>query len=112
MPGPQPSWQREPCPAWCAREHDEDDIPLDRYHQGEPSLLPVLMSDHPEEPRTDTFAPVDLTIRVGRYVDEIVDWVTIEPVTPAARMVLTTESAHRLAQRIQEQLGQHEAAEE
>lgn len=113
MPGPQPSWQREPCPPWCIREHDEDDIPLDRYHQGEPSLLPVLMSDHPEEPRGDTFAPVDLTIRVGRYVTEVVDWVAIEPVAlSVARMVLTAESAERLAQLIRDRLSKPEVTDE
>lgn len=113
MPGSQPSWQHQPCPAWCIREHDEDDIPLDRYHQAEPSRLPVLMSDHPEEPRLSTFAPVELTIRVGRYVDEMVGWVAIEPVELAApRMVLTAESAHRLAKQVQDQLRQQAAADE
>jgi hypothetical protein len=105
MPGPQPSWQREPCPAWCVREHDEDDIPLDRYHQSEPSVLPVLASERPEEPHGNRFAPVDLTIRIGRYVGEVVDWVAIEPIALSApRVVLTAESAHRLAQRVEEQL--------
>jgi hypothetical protein len=101
MPRPQPSWQREPCPPWCIREHDEHDIPLDRYHQGEPSVLPVLISTGPEEPRVATFEPVDLTLRVGRYAGEVVDWVAIEPVDlTVPRMVLAAESADRLAQRL------------
>lgn len=97
---PQPPWQREPCPSWCVREHAEDDIALDRYHQGEPSSVTVLMSTGPEEPRGATFAPVELTLRLARYVDEVVEWVAIEPVRPfEPRMVLTAESARRLVER-------------
>jgi len=108
MPGPQPSWQVEPCPPWCVREHDEDDIALDRYHQGEPSRLQVSMSTTPEEPREATFATVALTLRTGRYVGESVDWIAIEPVAP--RMTLTAESARRLGQRLAQQLAQHSSA--
>lgn len=105
MSSPEPSWQREPCPPWCVREHDEDDIPLDRYHQSAPSLLPILMSGYPEEPRSSTFVPAELTVRVGRYSTEVVEWVAIEPVALSApRLVLTAESAYRLAQQVKEQL--------
>ena len=103
MPGPQPSWQAEPCPPWCDREHDEDDIALDHYHQGEATTLPVLMSTAPEEPRAATFAPVDLVIRVGQYAGEGVDWIAIE--STRTRMTLTVDSARRLAERLTEQLG-------
>jgi len=106
MPGPQPSWQHEPCPSWCVREHDEDDLALDRYHQGEPSTLSVTMSTKPEEPREGTFTAVDLMIRVGRYAGESVDWVAIEPAMP--RMTLTAGSARRLAQRLTAQLAEHD----
>lgn len=107
MPGPQPSWQQEPCPPWCVREHDEDDIALDRYHQGEPSVLPVLISTGPEEPRSATFESVDLTIRVGRYAGDLSDWVAIEPVQlTAPRMVLAAESADRLVQRLGQMLAE------
>lgn len=108
MPGPQPSWQREPCPPWCIREHGEDDIALDRYHQGEPVPVPAVLSADPAEPRAATFTAVDLTLRTGQYVGEVVDWVAIEPAAQAApRIVLTAESAHRLARRVAELLAGH-----
>jgi hypothetical protein len=67
--------------------------------------VPVLSSTHPEEPRGSTFRAADLTIRVGRFDGEPIDWVAIEPVEPTApRLVLTTESAGRLAQRVSEEL--------
>lgn len=103
MPGPQPSWQREPCPRWCVREHRESDLPLDRYHQGTPWAIPVAMSTDPAEPRTTTFATVEVSVHAGRYVGELVDWVAIEPLGPEPqRLVLTAESAQRLARQITE----------
>ncbi|MEX0428453.1 hypothetical protein AB3X52_12550 [Nocardioides sp. DS6] len=110
MPGLQPSWQREPCPLWCIREHGEDDIALDRYHQGPPASLSVAMSTRPDEPHHNNFETVDLTLRVGRFSGEIVDWVAIEPIElTVPRIVLTAESASRLAQRVKEMLAHHAA---
>lgn len=106
MPGTPPSWQAEPCPTWCIREHAEDDVALDRYHQGEATTLPILMSTAPDEPHQETFAPVDVMVRIGRYAGEATDWVAIEPVVP--RMTLTVESARRLTQHITEQLDRHQ----
>lgn len=107
MPGPQPSWQDEPCPPWCIREHVEDDLVLDRYHQGEASTLSVMMSTDPGEPRAATFEAAELMIRVGRFDGERTSWVAIEPVSP--RMTLTAESARRLSQRIAAHLAQGES---
>lgn len=107
-----PTWQREPCPRWCIRDHDKDDIALDRYHQGSATTIPVLMSIEPEEPRSATYVPVDLAIRVGRYAGELIDWVAIEPVKPAPRLVLTAESAERLAQQVTAQLAEHAALDQ
>ena len=105
MPGPQPSWQPEPCPPWCVREHEESDLPLDRYHQAEPALLPVLVSTDPAEPRDATLTAADLTLRLGAYAAEPVSWIAIEPVADGARLVLSTDSARELARRITELLG-------
>jgi len=102
MPGPRPSWQAEPCPPWCDREHDENDIELDRYHQGEPRTMSVLTSTNPQEPRQATFSPADLVIRTGRYVGEGVDWIAID--STRTRIILTVDSARRLAERLTEHL--------
>ncbi|WP_017933027.1 DUF6907 domain-containing protein [Nocardioides sp. Iso805N] len=108
-----PTWQREPCPRWCIRDHDEDDIALDRYHQGSATTVPVLMSTDSEEPRSATYVPVDLAIRVGRYAGELIDWVAIEPVRlTAPRLVLTAESAARLAEQVTAQLAEHVALDQ
>lgn len=30
--GPRPTWQRDPCPAWCTAQHSECDHADDRVH--------------------------------------------------------------------------------
>lgn len=108
--GARPSWQRAPCPGWCARTHHEDDHVEDRYHQSEPSFVPVLVATQPTVPVTESLQPVDLVVRIGQYVDELVEWVAIEPIDlPQPRMVVTLESAHTLARALAEQLERHAA---
>lgn len=105
-----PSWQREPCPGWCARTHHEDDHVEDRYHQSEPSYVPVLAAREPTVPITDSLEAVDLVVRTGQYVGELVEWVAIEPLDlPQPRLVLSLESAHSLARALADQLDRHDA---
>jgi hypothetical protein len=113
MSAARPTWQREPCPPWCVRDHDEDDIPLDRYHQASPSVVPVLASSDPETMATGSLVSIDLTIRIGRHAGDVLDWIAIEPLpTTAPRLVLTAESAARLADEISDQLAQHTALDQ
>lgn len=44
----RPSWQVEDCPAWCTREHREDDQGSDRDHVSEAEYVPVVrLERHP-----------------------------------------------------------------
>lgn len=101
-PRPRPSWQYESCPGWCIREHDEDDIVLDRYHQAEPRTVQLELSSHPAEARSETFHRVDAMVRVCLFVGEPEPRVFVEPGdSRTGQMVLTVASALRLVAMIQ-----------
>ena len=103
------SWSRERCPAWCAREHDERDHPEDRYHQSEPTYVPVLASRAPSVPATASLEALDLIVRVCRYDGDIVTWVAIEAADhPEPRLVLSLESARLLLHDLEEQLQRYD----
>lgn len=102
---PTPSWLTEPCPAWCRRRHQEQEHPEDRFHQSDPAVVATVAGDADTIPITDSLTPVDLTVRLGRHVDDSVEWIAIEALeSPRPRLVLTTDSARRLAREIAEQL--------
>ncbi|HEY0890818.1 MAG TPA: hypothetical protein VGE38_14525 [Nocardioides sp.] len=99
------SWLREHCPAWCARAHEESDHPEDRYHQSEPCSFPILASVPPTVPIASSLQAVDMVVRVCRYPGELVEWIAVEAAEQRApRLVLTTESARRLAECLAAQL--------
>ncbi|MEX0428455.1 hypothetical protein AB3X52_12560 [Nocardioides sp. DS6] len=104
----QPSWQRTPCPQWCARVHEEGDHPEDRYHQSEPTFFPAIVSTHATTPIMDSFEGIDMLARVCQYVDDVVAWVAIEPAERREpRLVLTVESAQLLERGLAAQLARH-----
>lgn len=105
----RPTWQQLPCPDWCERMHEEDDHPEDRYHQSEPSFIPLTAATERTVPVTASLRNVDLLVRVGQYVDELIEWVVIEPLDmPQPRLVMTVESAHSLVRGLTEQLDRHD----
>lgn len=107
---PSPSWLHEPCPGWCTRVHEEDDHLEDRFHQSEPTIVPVIAAVEPTVPVTASLETIDLVIRIGRYDGELVEWLTIEPLDlPQPKLVLTVESARLLAHHLAEQLDRHAA---
>lgn len=102
-----PTWLVEPCPSWCARTHEENDHPEDRYHQSEPSILPALVGAADTVPVTDSFESLDLLVRRGRYVGQPLEWVLIEPMEAIRpRLLLTIESARLLLPRLAEQIAE------
>lgn len=104
------SWSREPCPAWCAREHEEGDHPEDRYHQSEPTYVPVLASRAPSVPVTSSLEALDLVVRVCRYDGDVLTWVAIEAAEHREpRLVLSLDSARLLLRDLAEQLGRYDA---
>jgi hypothetical protein len=101
----RPSWQAAPCPPWCAREHTENDHPEDRYHQSEPSIVAAVAGAGDVVPLPSSLRPVSLAVRAGRYADDELTWLVVEPLEARApRMVLTREAAAALLRGLQEQL--------
>ena len=61
----RPPWSKQPCPPWCTREHAADDHPEDRYHQSEPSILPVVAGAGDAVPVTTSLRALTLAVRLG-----------------------------------------------
>ncbi|HVK29747.1 MAG TPA: hypothetical protein VM575_15520 [Nocardioides sp.] len=101
----QPPWPDAPCPPWCTREHAADDHPEDRYHQSEPTLLPVVAGSGDTVPVTASLRPLTLAVRIGRYADDDRTWLVIEALeAPRPRMVLAAEAARALVRGLLDQL--------
>lgn len=99
-----PTWLTEPCPSWCVRDHREDDHPDDRYHQSEPTIVPAIAGDGDAVPATDSLMAVDLSVRVGRHLDDELTWVAIETMGPGPGMMLSAESARLFLDRLERQV--------
>lgn len=98
MPTSKPTWLTQECPSWCTKEHDEDDSTEDRYHRSEPTHVAAVVADTDTVPITLSLTGLDLSVRRGRYAEDGIDWVIIEPLEHREpRLALTTESATRLA---------------
>ena len=107
-PGPwRPTWLREACPAWCARDHRERDHPEDRYHQSEASVLQVIADVSPSVRSLGTprWTEVELVVRLGQQVGTSTAWFMIEAAEQAQpRLLLTPGSARLLDDEIRVQL--------
>jgi hypothetical protein len=72
----QPSWMAEPCPAWCVRDHGEDDHPDDRRHQGRPVEVHVVVASEAIPAASGT--PATLVVQLDQPVGTRRAWVRIE----------------------------------
>lgn len=100
-----PPWMQGSCPSWCVRTHTDTDREEDRFHQSEPSVVPVLASRADATPASAAMESYDAIVRVVRHAGEVVDWLAIEPLELAdGRLILTAESARALSVTIDEQL--------
>jgi hypothetical protein len=92
--GAGPTWLGETCPAWCTREHREDDHPEDRRHQ---STARIIAVDVPTAAIPgETTQAVEVAVYLDQPVAQPVRWLRVESVDSSrVRMVLTAESAHR-----------------
>lgn len=101
----RPPWLAEPCPPWCTRAHAADDHPEDRYHQSEPSIVPVVAGAADAVPVTTSLRAMTLTVRLGRYAGDERTWLLIEPLEDLRpRMVLAADDARALLQALHGQL--------
>lgn len=101
---PRPSWLTGPCPAWCTRQHAEDDHPEDRYHQSQPTLAAAIAGTGDAVPVTASLQPATLAARAGRYADDDLTWLVVEPLEGRPYLVITAASARGLVHVLQEQL--------
>lgn len=101
----RPAWPGEPCPPWCTREHTAGDHPEDRYHQSEPSILPVVAGSGDTVPVTASLRPLTLAVRLGRHSGDDRTWLVVEALEePRPRIVLTADAARLLLGALVEQL--------
>lgn len=94
------TWQAEPCPPWCVREHHDDDHPDDRYHDSEATLIPAVVAerDLPGGPGRYTRETTELAIVTSRH-DDSPDLITFIGRGDRAdqQLIMTPESAAHLA---------------
>ena len=91
---PWPSWQDEPCPAWCIVEHEEDDPPADRIHDSAGRYVPVTTG----EPIGQDPAAGAVLLVMSRRCGDFQDWVFVgEPDHRERHLTLSRESAVRVA---------------
>lgn len=101
----EPTWLREPCPSWCAREHREDDHVEDRFHQSDPSFFPAVAGSGDAVPLSASMRALTLGIRIGRQVGDDRTWLVVEPLDEQRpRTVLTCETARALHHHLGHQL--------
>lgn len=104
-----PSWQHQPCPDWCTREHRETDIDSDRDHTGDPTVVPVLRLFGVDQRRAPIYeeASLEVNLRCGVAEAETVAVVEVwyaDEGTPSLR--LSPDSARLLAGALLEVAGQ------
>jgi hypothetical protein len=93
------------CPAWCRRGHDPGDHADDRLHQSEPVFAPVVLGD-PRFARDDLGHADSLVLRVVQRADSPTAWLEAVPEEGRSpRLLVSTESARRLADAMTELLG-------
>jgi len=93
----RPSWQCEPCPAWCVVEHDEADLTADRVHDSAGRYTPAVLGGPLEGEQTAT----ELLILMSRRSGDAGDWVFVgQPERDGQHLSLSRESALRVAREI------------
>lgn len=70
-------WQEDDCPAWCTREHRDDDHPEDRRHLGESRAVPVIAQHRElrESGLVEVVEAIELEIGLSRRDGETTTWV-------------------------------------
>lgn len=107
--GARPSWLVEECPAWCTREHHEEDHPEDRRHQSPASIMSM------DVPTTAIPAGTTQTVEVAVYLDQPVAqpvrWLRVESVDSSrVRLALATGSTSGMVELMIEVLARLEEA--
>lgn len=72
----QPSWMAEECPAWCVREHAEDDHPEDQRHQGRAIEVDAVLASDAVPGAAGT--PTSLVVQLDQPVGGRTVWLRIE----------------------------------
>ena len=102
----QPSWLHEPCPAWCTREHREDDHPEDRVHQDDGVVIAAVLGDAHPTTLAVSGRPTELVVQRYRPIPRRTPtWLRIEEPEGGSRtpLLLTDETAVRLRRALPEE---------
>lgn len=93
---PRPSWQQEPCPAWCARPHQEGDHLEDRFHQSEGTIVPAMVVDDPLG-SPPTMRMTELVVVAVQHLGDPTTWIRVEAAEGRdPRLVMEAGAMHRL----------------
>ena len=93
----RPSWQSEPCPAWCVGGHQENDHPDDRVHRSTSFPVPVVLrrSEPEGERMARRIEHDDFEVALSRVDGESDTWLYVGN-GPGMHLDVTVESARRL----------------
>jgi hypothetical protein len=106
--GAGPTWLGETCPAWCTREHREDDHPEDRRHQ---STARIIAVDVPTAAIPgETTQAVEVAVYLDQPVAQPVRWLRVESVdSDQVRLTVATTSADDLLDALASQISRLDA---
>ena len=102
----RPSWQVDPCPAWCAGGHRESDHPDDRQHRSASIAVPVVVRRTTLESArlVRTAEAAEFEVGLSRADGESDTWLYLGE-GPGASIEVSAESARRLLAAAAERLG-------
>ena len=97
----RPSWQVDPCPAWCAGGHREGDHPDDRQHRSASLAVPVVLrrTELAADSLRRTVEAADFEVGLSRVDGEPETWLYLGD-GPGRSLELSAESAHRLIEAV------------
>lgn len=101
----RPTWQTDECPPWCVTDHRESDPPEDRFHDSATHYVPVTLGIKDSDQLTPAITPAELFLTTSRPCGEHDDWTFVgEPARHGQHLMLSKESARRLAEALLEHL--------
>lgn len=93
----RPSWLDEACPAWCAREHHEDDHPEDRQHRSRGIEVAGVVADRDRVTMRQVARGTELVVQRSQHLGGAESWVAISDAEARdPSLEVSAETAERL----------------